>query len=94
MKEVITATALEIHCRDCGELVRIRKRVLSGNIFAIARVGKDTEIQFLSSMNGPGSVYLYFSVPKDTHTAFEKAKSKGEFFSREIKGVFDYKKLS
>lgn len=88
----ITATTVEMTCGTCKEELPTRTRVLSSNIFAYARVGNDTEIQFMAN-GGPGAVYRYLDVPMKKHKQFEAAEHKGEFLAKEIKGQYEFEKL-
>ncbi len=92
----VTAKTIEIRCkaRGCRELLHTRTRVLSSNIFAVARVGKNTEIQFLNGdTKGPGEVAVYFNVPKHLHESLMASKSKGKYFHQNIKDDFEWEYL-
>jgi lysyl-tRNA synthetase class 2 len=41
-----------------------------------------------------GELYEYDDVPRRVHRAFVEAESKGRFFQSEIRGRYDYRKLS
>lgn len=41
-----------------------------------------------------GAVYQYLDVPLHVYTGFTKAKSKGTFLNKQIKGIFDFELLS
>lgn len=91
-KIVITAKEIKTKCPDCKEILVVRRRVLSSSIYAIGRVGKNTEVQFIRK-GGPGKVYVHYNVPRDLHDKFLDARSKGLFYSEMIKDEYDVDKL-
>lgn len=46
-------------------------------------------VQFLS-----GGTYIYYGVPEYIHEGIMSALSKSDYFRREIKGVYEYAKIS
>lgn len=92
-KQVITATEVEVKCTGCKEVIHRRQRVLSSNLYAVARVGNDTEVQFMDRHKGPGAVGRYKNVPKSVHKKFLNASSMGVFQAKELKGEYDYEPL-
>lgn len=53
------------------------------------------ELEFPKGKTQPqGSVYQYTNVPQETWDALRAAESKGSYFIRNIKGKFDYRKVS
>ncbi|MBD3329520.1 KTSC domain-containing protein [Candidatus Dojkabacteria bacterium] len=68
-----------------------RVKVQSSNL---ASVGYDEnsntlEIEFHSS-----GIYQYFNVPKNVYDGLMSASSHGQYFDQNIKGVYQYKKVS
>jgi len=63
----------------------------SSNIEAIRYDADNQElyVQFLS-----GGTYSYHNVPEEIFTQLSEAPSKGSFLNREIKGTYEYSKLS
>ena len=61
----------------------------SSNIEAIGYDDNSQElhVQFLS-----GSCYVYYNVPREIFNNLMDAPSKGSYFNREIKGVYQYAK--
>lgn len=62
---------------------------------AISRIGYDPEekvllIQFKES----GVYYCYYEVPKSVYLDFIAAESIGRYFNQEIKGQYDYDRLT
>jgi hypothetical protein len=68
-----------------------RERVTSSNIKSIGydAAKKILEVEFKS-----GAIYHYKDVPADVHKSFMRADSKGKFLFNEIKGTYDFKKIS
>jgi KTSC domain len=67
-----------------------RTAVESSSIASVgyARESKTLEIEFRS-----GSIYQYREVPEAVFKAFSAAQSKGQFFSRQIRGKYFHVKL-
>ena len=95
VKEILTAKAVEFHCTVCKEITHTRTRVLSSNIFAVARVNKHMEVQFINQeTKGPGKVYLSAQeVPRHIYDQFLAYKSKGKFFAKFLKDSFDFEEI-
>jgi hypothetical protein len=65
----------------------VLKRVKSSNISA---VGWEP---FLVIKFKSGGTYIYKGVPEKMYKKFLKAKSKGKFFFKNVKGKFEFEKL-
>lgn len=61
---------------------------------AIARIGYDIASRILKVTFVSGAVYAYYEVPDEVYIDFMKAKSKGRYLNRFIKGFFDFAKLA
>lgn len=75
------------------------KPVESSQIFAIGydQITRTLAIQFVSHAGGQrnaGSIYTYSNVPLETAIAFTQAESIGKFFGANIKGKFEFRKVS
>lgn len=68
-----------------------RTPVESSSIASIghSRASKLLEIEFRS-----GAIYRYRKVPRSVFTAFSTARSKGNFFSGQVRGKYDFEKIS
>lgn len=60
---------------------------------AIRRFSYDEETSTLFVTFIDGDVYAYRPVPREVHSAFRNAISKGRFFSQRIRGRYAYAKL-
>lgn len=67
-----------------------RKAVESSSIASIGyhRASQVLEIEFHS-----GALYRYFAVPAAVSDEFQKAGSKGRYFSRRIRGRYQFRRL-
>ncbi len=67
-----------------------RAAVESSSIASVGykRTSKLLEIEFRS-----GAIYRYREVPKSVFTAFRAARSKGHFFSTQVRGKYAFDKL-
>ena len=67
-----------------------RTKVESSSIASVGygRASKLLEIEFHS-----GAMYRYREVPESAFTAFSSARSKGHFFSTQVRGKYAYEKL-
>lgn len=61
----------------------------SSNIEAI---GYDDEAQELHVQFLSGETYIYHGVPREIFDDMVNAPSKGSYFNREVKGVYEYAK--
>ena len=59
----------------------------------IESVGYDQEIQELQIRFLTGALYSYSGVPEEIYDELMAASSKGSFYNREIRSVYDYAKL-
>lgn len=66
-----------------------RKPVISTTFSA---VGYDAQRKILEAVFRDGDIYQYFQVPKGLWLRFMLAPSKGGFFARHIRDVFEYRK--
>lgn len=65
----------------------------------LASIGYDPstqtlEVEFSAGKRSPASVYQYDNVPPETWDALRSAESHGSYFIRNIKGRFNYRKIS
>ncbi|OGW78198.1 MAG: hypothetical protein A2Z83_08605 [Omnitrophica bacterium GWA2_52_8] len=60
----------------------------------IALIGYDENTRVLEVTFRRGGVYRFKNVPADMHHKLIHAESIGTFFSGEIKGRYDYEKIS
>lgn len=60
----------------------------------IGSIGYDAATQTLYVQFKRGGLYSYENVPAEKWQRFQAAESKGKFLGAEIKGHFNYKKLS
>jgi len=67
------------------------KRVKSSNVKA---VGYDSAMKVLHVDFKSGNSYRYKDVPEKIHKKFISASSKGKFFSKKIRGQYDYDKVN
>lgn len=65
--------------------------VTSSNLRA---VGYDANTQLLTISFIKSGIYEFYSVPASIHSDLMNAYSKGTYFDRNIKGRFQYKKIS
>ena len=67
-----------------------RAAVESSSIASVGygRASKLLEIEFRS-----GAIYRYREVPESVFTAFSTARSKGHFFSTQVRGKYAFEKL-
>lgn len=61
---------------------------------AIDRVGYDEEDSSLEIEFQHGGVYEYFDVPEEVYRELLTAGSRGRYFQNEIRGAYDYRRLS
>lgn len=61
---------------------------------AIERFDYEESRQVLRVVFRSGAVYEYHDVPEAVYLNFKRAKSKGRFLNRVVKGSFDFKKVS
>ena len=59
----------------------------------IKQIGYDKQIKKLRVWFNSGSCYDYYEVPERIWDSLKNAKSKGTFFSENIKGLYTYKKV-
>lgn len=67
-----------------------RESVESSNI---ASIGYDAGGRILEVEFHDGGVYDYFDVPPEVFTDFMAASSKGQYFHRHIKDVYQYERV-
>ena len=60
---------------------------------AIRRLSYDAQTQTLFVTFVDGDLYAYAAVPERVNLAFERARSKGGFFARHIRGRYAYRRL-
>ena len=63
--------------------------VTSSNLQAVAYERGNLYIRF-----NTGAMYVYYDVPIEVAQALLDAESKGQFLHNEIKGVYDYSRLT
>lgn len=67
-----------------------RQSVTSSNI---AEIGYDEGSRILEVLFNNGSVYQYFDVPPQIHTAIMQASSVGQYLNANVKGNFRYARV-
>jgi len=65
------------------------QNVDSSNIASIGWKDGNLEVEFLN-----GSLYMYLDVPESVFEEFIESYSKGQFLARNIKGQYEYRKIS
>jgi len=60
----------------------------------IAHIAYDITRQLLKITFHSGRVYAYYNVPDEVFLEMMKARSKGSYLNRHIKGSFAYKRLA
>ena len=86
--DVVKPKVVEVWCAGrgaCRELLYVRERVKSSNIFAIGRDGKDTVVQFLAASGKPGTAYRVKDLPDKKHDDLMNAESKGSHYAQFIR---------
>ncbi len=68
-----------------------RESVSSSNL---AAVGYDEKEQVLEIEFNHGGVYQYFNVPKEEYESLMSASSHGSYFYHNIRGCYEYVKIS
>jgi hypothetical protein len=69
----------------------IRQNVISSNINSI---GYDSDMKLLEIEFNSGGVYQYPNVPERVYSGLMAASSHGQYFHRNIKDVYSYRKVS
>ena len=60
----------------------------------VAAIGYEKEAEDLHVQFNSGSVYVYSNVPVEVFDNFKDADSKGRYLNENIKGVYDYIRIS
>ena len=60
----------------------------------IGEVGYNASLRTLEILFNSGAIYLYYFVPQDVHDALLNAESKGTYFNKQIKGVFEHHQIA
>ena len=60
----------------------------------VATIRYDKIKHLLTVVFVSGSVYIYKNVPEDLYAKMKQASSKGSFLNNEIKGKFEFEKIS
>ncbi len=60
----------------------------------IAEVGYNASLRTLEIVFKSGAIYLYYFVPQDVYDALMSADSKGTYFNKQIKGVFEHHQIA
>jgi hypothetical protein len=60
----------------------------------IAEVGYSLSSQTLEVLFRSGAIYLYYFVPQSVHDALLAADSKGTYFNKQIKGVYEHCRIA
>jgi len=68
-----------------------RQRVVSSNL---ATVGYNHRAKVLEIEFHTGSIYRYRGVPDETHAALLSAESKGQYFARQIRGRYEFRRMN
>jgi hypothetical protein len=65
---------------------------MPSSVIITAQYDKDTQV--LKVIFRSGAVYLYYDVPEEIYLFYRKAKSKGTFLNKFIKGNFEFEKVA
>jgi KTSC domain len=60
----------------------------------IGEVGYDVSYRTLEVMFRSGAIYLYYFVPQGEYDALMAADSKGTYFNKQIKGVYEHHRIA
>lgn len=94
-QEAITAA---INTRDLAkDIVHVKSSNVWGyNINIRDRKSKfgDVLVQFKGNKGGPGDIYMYYDVPIVVYRRWHTAPSKGHYFWRYIRNIYNYSKLT
>jgi hypothetical protein len=60
----------------------------------IDEVGYNASCRTLEIRFNSGAIYLYYFVPQDVHDALMAADSKGSYFNKQIKGLFEHHQIA
>jgi hypothetical protein len=60
----------------------------------IGEIGYDASSQMLEVFFRSGAVYLYYFVPQGAYDDFVAADSKGSYFNKQIKGVYEHHRIA
>jgi hypothetical protein len=60
----------------------------------IGEVGYSESSRTLEILFRSGAIYLYYFVPQDVHDALMAADSKGTYFNKQIKGVYEHHRIA
>jgi hypothetical protein len=60
----------------------------------IDEVGYNASLRTLEVRFQSGAIYLYYFVPADVHDALMAADSKGTYFNKQIKKVYEYHRIA
>ena len=60
----------------------------------IGEVGYNASLRTLEVRFQSGAIYLYYFVPADVHDALMAADSKGTYFNKQIKGVYEHHRIA
>src|SRR5262245_28512046 len=60
----------------------------------IDEVGYNASCRTLEILFKSGAIYLYYFVPQDVHDALMGAESKGSYFNKQIKGLFEHHQIA
>jgi hypothetical protein len=64
---------------------------MPSSVIITAHYDKDTRV--LKIIFRSGVVYQYYDVPEEVYLSYMKAKSKGTFLNKSIKGNFEFEKV-
>ncbi|MFA6060326.1 MAG: KTSC domain-containing protein [Taibaiella sp.] len=64
---------------------------MPSSVIITAHYNKDTQV--LKVIFRSGAVYEYYGVPEEVYLFYMKAKSKGTFLNKFIKGNFEFEKV-
>jgi len=75
---------------------KIEKNIISVDIKSsnLKQAVYDTESKVLTITFNNGSIYEYYDFPWEMFTKFRMTDSQGKFFSTNINGKYNYKKIS
>lgn len=80
-----------VEARDDPLTVSIRREVVDSA--SIASIGFHAELRVLEIVFRSGALYRYLAVPPSIFEGLQKAESKGRYFSKNIRGRFEFHRL-
>ena len=81
----------QLQAKDDPLTVPIRREAVESS--SIASIGFNAELQVLEIEFRSGALYRYLAVPPAVFDGLQKAESKGRYFTQNIRGHFEYRRL-